>query len=68
VLCGCEGAKCAGRRQPYGRDRRDPACVPKKLMVFASDTGETLRTRKGYGWDVTAGDFNLAEVSGAYAR
>lgn len=32
-------------------------CVPKKLMVFASEFRETFDTAKAYGWDVSAGDF-----------
>ena len=26
-------------------------CVPKKLMVYASEFAETLNDAKGYGWD-----------------
>ena len=33
-------------------------CVPKKLMVFASEYRETFKTAQSYGWDVTAGAFD----------
>ena len=33
-------------------------CVPKKLMVFASEYRETFKDAASYGWDVTAGAFD----------
>lgn len=33
-------------------------CVPKKLMVFASDFPQQMADAQGYGWDVTCGDFS----------
>ena len=33
-------------------------CVPKKLMVFASEFRETTALASDYGWDVTVGEFN----------
>ncbi|MFT4621084.1 MAG: glutathione reductase (NADPH), partial [Polaromonas sp.] len=39
-------------------------CVPKKLMVFASEYRETFKDAQSYGWDVTAGDFNWPKFQG----
>ncbi|NNL18026.1 MAG: FAD-dependent oxidoreductase, partial [Boseongicola sp.] len=33
-------------------------CVPKKLMVFASEFREGAELAKQYGWSASAGDFN----------
>jgi glutathione reductase (NADPH) len=33
-------------------------CVPKKLMVFASEYREQMEDARAYGWDVTPGDFD----------
>ena len=33
-------------------------CVPKKLMVFASEYPDTLQDARAYGWDVTVGAFD----------
>lgn len=33
-------------------------CVPKKLMVFASEYRETFKTAQSYGWEVTSGAFD----------
>ena len=33
-------------------------CVPKKLMVFASGFSEAFEDAQGFGWDVTAGEFD----------
>ncbi|SLN20876.1 FAD-dependent oxidoreductase [Pseudooctadecabacter jejudonensis] len=33
-------------------------CVPKKLMVFASEYREAFSDARAYGWDVEDGDFN----------
>lgn len=33
-------------------------CVPKKLMVFASDYSEMFDDARAYGWDVSEGPFN----------
>ncbi|KIT17689.1 glutathione-disulfide reductase [Jannaschia aquimarina] len=32
-------------------------CVPKKLMVFASEYAESAELAKTYGWDIELGDF-----------
>jgi glutathione reductase (NADPH) len=39
-------------------------CVPKKLMVFASEYPETFEAARNYGWDVTAGNFNWGTFHG----
>ncbi len=36
-------------------------CVPKKLMVFASEYSEAFKDAQSYGWDVTAGDFDWSK-------
>ncbi len=36
-------------------------CVPKKLMLFASDFSEILRISKGYGWTTSSAEFNWTE-------
>jgi glutathione reductase (NADPH) len=33
-------------------------CVPKKLMVFASEFGEAVETAGAYGWDLQHGPFD----------
>ena len=33
-------------------------CVPKKLMVFASEYPDVIADARAYGWSVTAGDFD----------
>ncbi len=33
-------------------------CVPKKLMVFASEYPAAMEDARAYGWDVQDGDFN----------
>lgn len=34
-------------------------CVPKKIMVYASDYGRKLEEARKFGWDVTVGDFDF---------
>ena len=38
-------------------------CVPKKLMVFASEYREVFSDARSYGWDVEDGDFNWPKFS-----
>ncbi|RPE71032.1 NADPH-glutathione reductase [Pacificibacter maritimus] len=33
-------------------------CVPKKMMVFASQYSEAAKEADKYGWDISIGDFN----------
>lgn len=35
-------------------------CVPKKLMIFASETPEMVAQAQGYGWSAQAGGFDWA--------
>ncbi|WP_424984727.1 glutathione-disulfide reductase [Microbulbifer sp. S227A] len=39
-------------------------CVPKKLMVFASEYGEMASEARSYGWDIGDGDFNWTTFRG----
>ena len=39
-------------------------CVPKKLMVFASEYREVFADARAYGWDVQDGDFDWGKFSG----
>lgn len=39
-------------------------CVPKKLMVFASEFGGMADQAQAYGWDMTRGDFNWTSFKG----
>lgn len=39
-------------------------CVPKKLMVFASEYPEQIGLARNYGWAASAGDFDWAAFSG----
>ncbi|PWK60718.1 FAD-dependent oxidoreductase [Roseicyclus mahoneyensis] len=39
-------------------------CVPKKLMVFASEYREIFADARAYGWDVQDGEFDWARFSG----
>jgi glutathione reductase (NADPH) len=39
-------------------------CVPKKLMVFASEFRESFADARAYGWDVSAGDFDWSRFAG----
>lgn len=37
-------------------------CVPKKLMVYASEVHEEMKAAKGYGWNIGERNFNWAEL------
>ncbi len=39
-------------------------CVPKKLMVFASEFPDAVADARAYGWDVTAGAFDWPQFRG----
>jgi glutathione reductase (NADPH) len=54
-------------------------CVPKKLMVYASEFSKSFETAKGYGWQIdgarfswpeflAAKDKEIARLSGIYVR
>ncbi|MCL7408335.1 glutathione-disulfide reductase [Marivivens donghaensis] len=36
-------------------------CVPKKLMVFASEFPSAIEDAQAYGWDVSSGDFDWTD-------
>ena len=40
-------------------------CVPKKLMVFASEYPDAVADARAYGWDVTVGGFDWAKFRSA---
>lgn len=42
-------------------------CVPKKLMVYASQFGDTVETATAYGWDVSGSVFNWTAFQGKMA-
>lgn len=39
-------------------------CVPKKLMVFASEFPDAVADARAYGWDVSAGAFDWPQFRG----
>jgi glutathione reductase (NADPH) len=39
-------------------------CVPKKLMVFASEMPQAVAEARAYGWDATLGDFDWPRFRG----
>lgn len=59
VAAGETGAKVAlAEEDRYGGTCVIRGCVPKKLMVFASEYSEMAKDAAAYGWDVSLGDFN----------
>ncbi len=65
VAAGETGAKVAlAEESRYGGTCVIRGCVPKKLMVFASEYAGIAEDAGGYGWDVTRGDFNWKTFSG----
>ncbi|MCA0995513.1 FAD-dependent oxidoreductase [Alloyangia pacifica] len=59
VAAGETGAKVAlAEEDRYGGTCVIRGCVPKKLMVFASEYGTVAEDAKGYGWDIAEGSFN----------
>lgn len=54
-----EGAKVAlAEEDRYGGTCVIRGCVPKKLMVFASEYAGMVDDAQAYGWDVKPGDFD----------
>ena len=43
-------------------------CVPKKLMVFASEYPEAVQDARAYGWDATVGAFDWGRFRGSLER
>ncbi|MEL7165557.1 MAG: FAD-dependent oxidoreductase [Pseudomonadota bacterium] len=59
VAAGETGAKVGlAEESRYGGTCVIRGCVPKKLMVFASEFAGVTDLAKGYGWDMTPGTFN----------
>ncbi len=53
------GAKVAiAEEDRYGGTCVIRGCVPKKLMVFASEYANTVADAKAYGWEASIGSFN----------
>ncbi|MBW8883094.1 MAG: FAD-dependent oxidoreductase, partial [Asticcacaulis sp.] len=42
-------------------------CVPKKLMVYASEIPEMLEIARGYGWNVASAGFDWPKFRGRVA-
>ncbi|MEM8631436.1 MAG: glutathione-disulfide reductase [Pseudomonadota bacterium] len=60
VAAGEVGAKVAlAEEDRYGGTCVIRGCVPKKLMVFASEYPETMGHAQDYGWDVSHNGFDL---------
>ncbi|MEO0937263.1 MAG: FAD-dependent oxidoreductase [Pseudomonadota bacterium] len=59
VAAGETGAKVAlAEEDRYGGTCVIRGCVPKKLMVFASEYGEMPAQARAYGWDIGDGAFD----------
>jgi glutathione reductase (NADPH) len=59
VAAGETGAKVAlAEEDRYGGTCVIRGCVPKKLMVYASEFPETIATGRAYGWDMQDADFD----------
>ncbi|MCG7574199.1 glutathione-disulfide reductase [Phaeobacter sp. CNT1-3] len=65
VAAGDTGAKVAlAEEDRYGGTCVIRGCVPKKLMVFASEFPEIAAEARAYGWDMPTGDFNWDSFKG----
>ncbi|MCA0870044.1 glutathione-disulfide reductase [Seohaeicola saemankumensis] len=65
VAAGDTGAKVAlAEEDRYGGTCVIRGCVPKKLMVFASEYGDMVEDARSYGWDITPGDFDWTAFRG----
>jgi glutathione reductase (NADPH) len=59
VAAGETGAKVAlAEADRYGGTCVIRGCVPKKLMVFASEYGDMPELARAYGWDIKDGGFD----------
>ena len=59
VAAGDAGARVAlAEEDRYGGTCVIRGCVPKKLMVFASEFAESTAIGQAYGWDIKDGPFN----------
>ncbi|MFY0309701.1 glutathione-disulfide reductase [Leisingera sp. D0M16] len=60
-----EGAKVAlAEEDRYGGTCVIRGCVPKKLMVFASEYAGMVEDAQAYGWDIQPGAFNWDAFKG----
>ncbi|UWQ25918.1 glutathione-disulfide reductase [Leisingera aquaemixtae] len=60
-----EGAKVAlAEEDRYGGTCVIRGCVPKKLMVFASEYAGMVEDARAYGWDIQPGAFNWETFRG----
>ncbi|MDA5557083.1 glutathione-disulfide reductase [Shimia sp. MMG029] len=58
-VAAAEGVKVAlAEEDRYGGTCVIRGCVPKKLMVFASEYSGMVGDAQAYGWDIQAGDFS----------
>ncbi|WP_415403601.1 FAD-dependent oxidoreductase [Tateyamaria sp. SN3-11] len=65
VAAGDTGARVAlAEEDRYGGTCVIRGCVPKKLMVFASEFSQMPELARGYGWDMGAGAFDWAAFRG----
>lgn len=65
VAAGEAGAKVAlAEEDRYGGTCVIRGCVPKKLMVFASEFATLPGEAAAYGWDMSLGDFDWTRFSG----
>ncbi len=62
VAAGDAGARVAlAEEDRYGGTCVIRGCVPKKLMVFASEFVDTAEVAGAYGWDMTVGTFDWSK-------
>ena len=65
-VAGQGGAKVAlAEADRYGGTCVIRGCVPKKLMVFASEFSGLPEEARAYGWDIELGPFDWARFSGS---
>ncbi|MBO9450037.1 glutathione-disulfide reductase [Tropicibacter sp. R16_0] len=65
VAAGDTGAKVAlAEEDRYGGTCVIRGCVPKKLMVFASEYAGMVEDAQSYGWDIQPGAFNWNSFKG----
>ncbi len=64
-VAAAEGVKVAlAEEDRYGGTCVIRGCVPKKLMVFASEYAGMVEDAKAYGWDITPGAFDWDAFKG----
>ncbi|WP_299146484.1 FAD-dependent oxidoreductase [uncultured Tateyamaria sp.] len=65
VAAGDTGARVAlAEEDRYGGTCVIRGCVPKKLMVFASEFSDVAEVGSAYGWNMTAGSFDWQSFRG----